>query len=440
MTRHRTHLGITLIEVMMSTMVVSLGILGLVALIPLGTHLTERGVRADRIASVGPRAFHEARARGAFAPANWVIPTAALASTNSPFWLAQPTGLPVRQPYLIDPMFFGANGFDSTRRYFPYPTQLYGSGAPNYRQTTSKEMQMWRVGLRRSGGNAPLSAPQAIAAFRSDDDLAFERPDDGELPSFQRFYERSATPVKRQALGEYSWMIMLTPSAVDQSNFSTTGLAATPNVESEWFQPPVTISDVAAATGAPGNRPERLLAAMQTAATDEYMASVIILKNRQIPGLVSTPLATPSLTDGDDELEVTSERVVGVDTTSFLAPGGYSTGEVRLIQSGGSREDAEERILKLSNGDWICLVRRLPEDADFPLGDIYQWYKVVMVDDVVDSTDSITGNSLPFSRRVTINGPDWNSNVPPTHAIIVDGVVGVYTKRVRLETQSPWSP
>lgn len=429
MTRHRTHLGITLIEVMMSTMVVSLGILGLVALIPLGTHLTERGVRADRIANLGPRAFHEARARGVFNPNNWVNATsygvAATTGGNNP--------RPLRQPYMIDPMFFGSNGTDTSRRFFPYVgTLAVGQTMPATEiYTTGKPMRMHRLSIARNPNvTSPiaLNFPLAKAAFQSDDDLAFERPDDGELPSFQRFYQRGspAASVKRQALGEYSWMVMLTPEPFDLSTVSrvTTGLD---NNDGRYLHPPI---DTTTANGSASKA--ELNSTLANASTDEYTAHVIITRNR----LGNMPTGDVSVIDTDEEK--TNERIV--DVSGFFAPGGYSTGEVELQVTGGTLEEAEDLYLKVSNGDWICLARRMPvaggSQASYSRGDLYQWYKVVMVDDVVET-------SGVFTRRLTLNGPDWPTSVAayaPTHAIIVDGVVGVYTKRVRLETQSPWSP
>lgn len=424
--------GITLIEVMMSTMVVSLGILGLVALIPLGTHLTERGVRADRIASIGPRALHEARARGYFNPDNWIDATGSGASALS----VGPMPLPMRQPYLIDPMFFGANGTHVSRRFFPYPTTLaVGQTQPTSMTFTvgspPKPIRMHRLSIARNpGATAPtaLNLPQAKSAFQSDDDLAFERPDDGELPSFQRFFQRGATPasVKRQAMGEYTWMVMLTPepfalSTVDQI---TAGLN---NVHGTYMQPPLSTTDSYS-----NSDKAEVDATLATAATDEYTAHVIITRDRQ----ANLPLGDISTIDTEEEK--TNERVLEV--TDFFSSSGYSTGEVQISVTGGTLEEAEDLYLKVSNGDWICLARRIPPaggtPASFPRGDVYQWYKVVMVDEVVPTTPA--GG---FTRRLTINGPDWPaSSYLPTHAILVDGVVGVYSKRVRLENSSPWSP
>ena len=175
----------------MSTMVVSLGILGLVALVPLGTHLTERGTRADRIAIVGERAFHEARIRGYFDPSRWVDGTdggtaLAFRQTGVDF------PLPLRQPYMIDPLFFipdaaaTSNNVHSTRRLFPYADQFsYGrdmdyAGNDVLQHTnpnSDKPMQMLRLSVSPQEDNTRnLLIPEARMAFESEDDLAFERP------------------------------------------------------------------------------------------------------------------------------------------------------------------------------------------------------------------------------------------------------------------------
>lgn len=499
--RHRTHLGVTLIEVMMSTMVVSLGILGLVALIPLGTHLTERGVRADRIASLGQRAFHEARARGVFNPNNWIDQ----ASGTGPAFMTpatdtQPSML-IRQPYLIDPAFLynpsipGATTGHSSRRVFPYPTTFarntssttpdgysdlnlsttwngtdqINSGPVTPSATSTKLIQMWRLGFRRDNTTG-LAPPQSRYAFQSNDDLAFERPDDGELAPFQRYYERGGSNVRRQAMGEYSWMVMLVPEPTETWECRGTASNIITVPFENFLNPPINYNAlIPGDPGPPGTNPpypgrSLMRSVLRTATTDEYMAHMLIMRNRQ--GLMpdgDTTTTPAGEVDGidttdDESLEYTNERVLRV--VDFFSSGGFSTGEVTIFQEGGTLEQAEDQGLKISNGDWICLARRLPSrrifpgmpptrtNSHYPRGDIYQWYKVVMVDDVIPDG---SGN---FFRRLTINGPDWpvhdtdvddddlasTYSSAPTHAIIVDGVVGVYSKRVRLETQSPWSP
>lgn len=63
-TNHRNIRGVTLIEVLISIFVVSVGLLGVAALIPLAGHQTEQGSRNDRKANVGRRSFREFMVRG----------------------------------------------------------------------------------------------------------------------------------------------------------------------------------------------------------------------------------------------------------------------------------------------------------------------------------------------------------------------------------------
>ncbi|PQO42279.1 hypothetical protein C5Y93_28475 [Blastopirellula marina] len=479
----------TLIEVMMSTMVVSLGILGLVALIPLGTHLTERGTRADRIAIVGERAFHEARIRGYFDPSRWIAPnTPPFTGTGPRFW-EQTEGdfpLPLRQPYMIDPMFFPPDNsgtstvYHDSRRFFPYTTKLsYGidmTDDDRQHTTLAKPVRMLRLSVSpQPASDDPLSIPEARMAFESEDDLAFERPSDGEAPPIQSFYTRDAVKgtnnhntsgvstnrdgeIRRQAAGEYTWMIMLTPEPLDLYRVAPFAPTVPPNpptlsaAQAAWMHPPIN-------TAASGSN-SVMTGILNAAATNEYVASVLILKNRQ--GTIPTG-AVPSggVTSGSDERWQTNERILRVDPSSFVAASGGATGEIQIVQYGGTREDAEERTLKASNGDWICLVRRMPSHdynppgtgtntRRLPRGDVYLWYKIVMVDEVVDSTGSPTGTTAPFTRYLTLSGPDWpvdndstvsnREPLQPTHAIMVEGVVGVYTRNVRLQTPNLWTP
>ncbi|MBI1246347.1 hypothetical protein GC197_00705 [bacterium] len=430
--------GITLIEVMMSTMVVSLGILGLIALIPLGTHLTERGTRADRIASYGPRAFHEAFIREWFNPNRWVDATGAGVVFG-------PTGgtMPYRQPYMLDPRFFGSNGTDTSRRFFPY-LKTYGIGqaiptTDSY--TTNKPVRMHRFSLRRSPGGAAMSLAQANAAFESADDLAIDIPGNGEVPSYQNFFTPLPNqPVKRQYGGEkgqYSWMIMLTPEPFELANVAatTTGLTAP---DAQYLHPPI---DTSGSSGGSVSKAE-LVNTLTNAVTDNYTAHVLIIKDR------STHMPFGPITPGSTPDDILNERVLQVTSFPVSPVGGYATGEVQLAlnnTSGTITKDKDVKTyMKVTNGDWICLVRRMPvaggSTSAFPRGDVYQWYRVITADEVVKAGGS-TGPDDIYSRLITINGPDWPVNAgSPTHAIIVDGVVGVYSKRVKLETVSPWTP
>ncbi|MFI4874227.1 MAG: hypothetical protein ACIALR_02780, partial [Blastopirellula sp. JB062] len=151
--------------------------------------------------------------------------------------------------------------------------------------------------------------------------------------------------------------------------------------------------------------------------TDTYMMSTIIFQNRA----GDIPLAA-------DIGSSLNERVIGVDGATFVSGGG-AAGEVELQTS----DDAE---LEMKTGDWICLVgraeRRIGSD-DYYWGDLFKWYRIIAMDEIYEPT------SGDYRRRLTINGPDWNSQSAPSEAIYMEDVVGVYERKVRLETGSPWT-
>ncbi|MEX2359223.1 MAG: hypothetical protein WEE51_12920, partial [Pirellulaceae bacterium] len=218
-------------------------------------------------------------------------------------------------------------------------------------------------------------------------------------------------PVRRQAQGDYTWMLMLVPELRNIQPLAGTATAA-------QLSPPITYGPVAAT-------PTDAQAALNRNLTDEYNLSVIVMQQRQ-PRI---PLAGEfgSMQTGAHP----SERVLAIPSTSFASTGGYSTGEVQLVMdnSDGATPEQVENMLRLSNGDWICLARRVVVST-YPAGDVYQWCRVSSVSEIIDP-----GTATP-SIYVTFTGPDWSSvagNNRPTHAIIVEGVVGVYTKRVRLD-------
>lgn len=388
--------GITLVEVLMSTMVVMLGILGLISLIPLGSHLAERGTRSDRVASISRRVYREAKIRRILDPDAWLDPfkTPPMGATTdqSRFRLSS-NSLPVRQPYLIDPMFF----IDSTaaRQSFPF--------------SSSTPPQMLRLSLGSFNTSFPLMEHRAELAFVSDDDYGggatagFVRPKDRENPLEQQFFRReingvvgltAADNVRRQSAGTYSWAIMLVPEPSGEAVNLTAGEKA----------PPFAIATDAKQTP-----------------TDTYMMSTIIFHNRAGDIPAAADMAT-SL----------NERVLTVEPGSLISGGG-TTGEVQLSA-------ATPAMLSMKTGDWICLAARLTSTAagvTYYLGDVYKWYRIVAMDEIEELTAG-----TKYGLRVSLDGPDWNANAQqaPSQAIYMQDVVGVYERKVRLETGSPWTP
>jgi hypothetical protein len=141
---------------------------------------------------------------------------------------------------------------------------------------------------------------------------------------------------------------------------------------------------------------------------------------------------------------VTSERTVYVP----VIYGGAGGGEV-VLQATGS---TDLNLLKLKRGQWIllCQMGFIPPGTPALAGTLsnwqfipprWNWYKVIAAD------DAIVGPVTGFAERsVTLTGPDLNSSPPSatgpywfTTAAIVDNVIAVYEKEIRLEVDSDWT-
>ena len=158
-TCHVTRYGITLMEVLISIGILSVGLASVMALVPAGGNEARRALIADRRASLAANAMADAIARGILNPAKW-----------------SPIGtVPFRVAF--DPLG-GAT--------FPPP-----------------------IASTVLNGIAGLAAQDV---FRSADDLAYDHPDDDDAP---------AVPIysggQRATLGSFSWLATLLPVAASDN-------------------------------------------------------------------------------------------------------------------------------------------------------------------------------------------------------------------------------
>ena len=108
----------------------------------------------------------------------------------------------------------------------------------------------------------------------------------------------------------------------------------------------------------------------------------------------------------------------------------FSGGDMTLVTRAGRGVDD----LRLRSGDWIMLStnKTVATGVTVP---VHQWYRVVNVGEKPDATAP-----APYSRDVTVVGPDWDYDPTVlTQATIVRGVVEVLEKTIRLETSSMWT-
>ncbi|MBC8356017.1 MAG: hypothetical protein H8E66_28910 [Planctomycetes bacterium] len=186
--------GVSLLEVMFSLGVIAVGLLGVMALIPVGLSHVGKGAIADSASRTGLDAVEAFTARGMGRTDQWITRSGA----------AVP-GTPRngdRTAFCIDPRFAAVH-FDTTAG---------ASGNPDlfpYTSATSSDPRMLRISLlQEPAGSAIMTAGQAETVFVTADDLVFDLPDDKSLAPIQQYGE---SQTRRQFDGNFSWLATLVP-------------------------------------------------------------------------------------------------------------------------------------------------------------------------------------------------------------------------------------
>ena len=281
--------------------------------------------------------------------------------------------------YCIDPLCVAT--LVDTSAYTPvagyFPSIAGAAGNP----------RMYRISLRPTAGVLNgMKQPQAEQAFLYQDDLTVRLPDDRALLPIQNF---GTGNVKRQYEGRYSWLATLTPVGSSASNL--------------------------------------------------YVLSIVVFHRRDLG------MTLPASSPGSNEPE--NERMVDVvfPTGTTVALGG---GDVMLktrtnnSPTPWSNPPRPDKDIQLGQGEWIMLMANA---AGQP---IFKWYRVIAVEpdtyNVSTGTygpqfDNTTDPTNPFYyRNVTLFGQDWDTTLA-TQALLMNGVVAVYEKTIRLETSSLWT-
>jgi len=160
--------GITLLEVLVSLGILSIGLACVIALLPAGAAEAKKAMDDDRRAAVAAAATADAITRGILNPATW-SPTPASST---------------RYAIIVDPL--GSNVLASI-----------GTG-----------LQAVTLGSFSTGSVG------ADEVFRSQDDLVYDTTQAGDDPPIPRFYTSAN---KRASKGTFSWLATLVPATNDAS-------------------------------------------------------------------------------------------------------------------------------------------------------------------------------------------------------------------------------
>lgn len=357
--------GITLMEIMISMGIALIGIMGIMAMMPLAATNLSKGIEADAASTFGRGALHQLTSRDII-QGEWI--TSAV-DNNGNFRLDNNDNalldrwepdhpLRVARSFCFDPQhlgeyaaFAGESNLPSLVNVSPTSVGMPYFGFNN--EPGYSHPRMFRASLPMFPGTAsvrPIIPALADHICEGQDDLAFERPKDNTLPPLQTFSrfndvnpnadDWQKAPRLRQSHGRFSWMATVVPE-IDNG-------------------------------GAIGDEFRRL--------------SIVVFHDRIID-----PSLGPTQT-GVDHQELLFDVI--------LVGGGVAGGDVTLVTRPG-RPEAD--LQEIRQGDWIMLggtvfTASLPQQ--------FRWYRVV--DSSANSLErqDYDGRTV-FSREVTLVGPDW---------------------------------
>ncbi len=399
--RRQKRRGSSILEVLFAILIATIGLLGAIVVFPVASSQARKGRLLEMASAAGRSAVHEFDARGMRRPDRWY------------FWNPNPTtqptvprfdfiGVDPGESFCIDSRFVVTNALvGANAQVFPYewatttPTTI--NNLPG--NALNPAPRMTRVAFFGAPyidrnlmtgvptGNVPNTLAgnrlQADSVFFIHDDLAYYRPGVDELPdtvaanrndkSIPAVQLYDSQTYKRQTRGEFSWMAMLVPKVDIYSGTSS----------------------------------------------DQYVLSVVVFHQRPAGLNISDSINAADL-----------ERVVSVNVLD-----GTTGGEVQLLWPGTGlaqnavNDQVAAQRLKLKANDWILLggIQVFPANPQPRRIHRFQWYRVS------DCDDEVSHNGTQYERYATLIGQDWNTGLLNQQATLVEGVIGVYEKTIRLE-------
>jgi hypothetical protein len=393
--------GVSLLEVMFAIGVIGIGLLGVMAVIPLGLYQAGHGNLLDRATAAGLNAIEDFDVRGMRRPENWLYVDGS--PVMSPVKYGAAPHVAIGYSFCLDPRFVSApanstvavSGTPLDARFFPYAAP---SGAPAlttpFNNTSllaqtvpftqdAAQPRMARITLRASGITSylsPMSALQADRIFVSEDELVFDIPEESTLPPVQN----DANGIRRLSEGTVSWLATIVPRS--DSGAVTRGV---------------------------------------------YTLSIVILHKRD-PELAMWEDANANGTFEIGE-ETGNERVLNV--LPPIEGAGYAGGDLVL-------QAASPEALQINEGEWVLLGGSAGVGGTNAEAPEFKWFRVA----IADTQPNLSGSV--WELNITLQGADWqrpewhflptDTRFRPTQATIVKGVVAVYERTVQLETTTLW--
>jgi Tfp pilus assembly protein PilV len=471
-TRHPTpRSGLSLTEVLIAMGILTLGLLGVASVFPVGSYYMQKAEIADKGSAIAQSVMNDIMARGMLNPRSWYMtvpfPTkstpnawnttfpsdgnpvrpgtftrsvgAALSDASNQSAAATDRTLLSRQlgsAYVIDPLGASLMAFKNappTQKVTHGPVGVFPAAAYNaflsgyYASYPQSAWIAWAVGaegyvwpIRRVTFRNPISGLQmdpvmAEHFFRGNDDLSFDFPARDDRPAIQTWDKGNTggveVPLARKWAGDYSWIVSVVPT----TNAARDGMATNP----EGFA---------------------------------YDVSVVVFYKRALPDSADNSYQS-LVTSGGNRAYLSAmganERVVQAGVVST----GLNGGELLLTDygdyydaTGAQKFNAFEH---LKSGNWIMLCGPHPNSnvtmsgGNYVSGEprfVMNWYQVITIE---SNATLSTGAIDPAKQRlVTLRGPEWPWQPSSTAGYASDnlcvgicrGAVAVHTKTIRLES------
>lgn len=385
--------GVSLLEVLISIFVLSFGLMGVAALIPLGRYALVETGKADRSAACGRAGMRDVKVQRMLDPARWwnPAPVATGLQNDTGTTFANPSGYTTTQwpnrgqSFCIDPLGlyrYASAGGAAVDEYEMFPLDVTSGPAC---------IHMPRIALDTYLIGGPTVMPLALAerVFTWRDELLFETNEDEATYRPERLYSLSggtgfgtdaSAAVVGEAEGNYSWMATVTPAASE--------------------------------------------APLGYADKKTYTVSIVVFYKR----------------DFEVDGVMTPERPV----QAVFVGNGLGGGDVKLCTTVDDRD-----YLTLREKQWIMLCGQVADErfGSGAVRNVFKWYRVVLTDDephVPETSDNPVPANTEWLRYATLAGPDWNGDWnlsdtsgdgtnDTTYAALVDGVIGVYTTTIEFD-------
>lgn len=445
-------LGISLTEVLIALGILTIGLLGVAAVFPVGSWYMQKASVADQGAAIAQSVMNDAVTRGILNPGSWYVMVPTTTSTGNA-WDRQfqsdgkycppppgnnPRSMFVRPfaaalgeaisqdgaaydrtmvnkqlggAYVIDPIGVAAmaapNGVALSNKFaYTFPASmnqlsgnmngnLYSAAWQAWGNSPTNTWPIRRATIQQADG-WQLSPALADAMCKGTDDLSVDLPKRDDQPAVQNWdtYQPNAAsaslPMARQWAGDFSWMMTVLPT----STAARDGMASNP----EGY---------------------------------DYQVSVVVFHKRLLP---------TSFPNSNGEANNNSALERGV--RARVVTTGTNGGELLLEKLSGDVITGEPAPFgQLKTGNWIMLCGPHPNSSDSNPKFVLNWYQVLSIDKegagipnfdpVNQRVVALRGTQWPWQPANSLTANDLSNSLC---VAICKGVVAVHTKTLRLES------